>query len=52
MKLLDQVRQVARVKHFPYRTEQAYVYWVERYNRYHGIKRPSTMGTGRSRSVP
>jgi hypothetical protein len=26
MKLLDQVRQLARVKHFSYRTEQAYVF--------------------------
>jgi site-specific recombinase XerD len=42
--LLDQVRQVARVKHFSYRTEQAYVHWVERYIRCHGIKHPNTMG--------
>jgi integron integrase len=44
MKLLDQVRQAARVKHFSYRTEQAYVYWTERYIRYHGIRHPNTMG--------
>jgi integron integrase len=44
MKLLDQVRQVARVKHFSYRTEQAYVYWIERYIRFHSIKHPNTMG--------
>jgi integron integrase len=43
MKLLDQVRQVARVKHLSYRTEQAYAYWVERYIRFHGIKHPNTM---------
>ena len=43
MKLLDQVRQVARVKHLAYRTEQAYVYWAERYIRFHGIKHPNTM---------
>jgi site-specific recombinase XerD len=44
MKLLDQVRQAARVKHFSYRTEQAYVYWAERYIRFHGIRHPNTMG--------
>jgi hypothetical protein len=44
MKLLDQVRQTARVKHFSYRTEQAYVQWIERYIRFHGIKHPNTMG--------
>src|SRR5262249_27272581 len=43
MKLLDQVRHLARVKHFSYRTEQAYVYWIERYIRFHGIKHPNTM---------
>ena len=26
-KLLEQVRQTARVKHFSYRTEKAYAYW-------------------------
>jgi hypothetical protein len=44
MKLLDQVRHLARAKHFSYRTEKAYVYWIERYIRFHGIKHPSTMG--------
>ena len=44
MKLLDQVRHTARVKHFAYRTEQAYVYWAERYIRFHGIRHPTTMG--------
>jgi hypothetical protein len=44
MKLLDRVRQAIRVKHFSYRTEQAYVYWIERFIRYHGIRHPDTMG--------
>ena len=44
MKLLDQVRHTARVKHFAYRTEQAYVYWAERYIRFHHIRHPNTMG--------
>lgn len=45
MKLLDQARHVARAKHLAYRTEQAYVYWIERYIRFHGIRHPNTMGT-------
>jgi site-specific recombinase XerD len=42
MKLLDQVRHVARVKHFSYRTEQCYVYWITRYIRFtaFGIRTP------------
>lgn len=44
MKLLDRVRHTARVKHFSYRTEQCYVYWAERFIRYHGIRHPDTMG--------
>jgi hypothetical protein len=36
MKLLDQAWQLARVKHFSYRTEQAYAYWIELLIRHHG----------------
>ena len=31
MKLLDQVREVIRKKHYSIRTEQAYVDWIRRY---------------------
>jgi hypothetical protein len=34
-----------RAKHYSYRTEQCYVYWVLRYIRFFGIKDPNTMGT-------
>jgi integron integrase len=44
MKLLDRVRHAIRVRHFSYRTEQAYVYWIEKFIRYHGIRHPDTMG--------
>ncbi|MGC8827326.1 MAG: phage integrase N-terminal SAM-like domain-containing protein, partial [Anaerolineae bacterium] len=30
-KLLDQLREVLRLKHYSYRTEQAYVDWVRRF---------------------
>ncbi|MFO0964985.1 MAG: phage integrase N-terminal SAM-like domain-containing protein [Gemmataceae bacterium] len=38
------MRAAARVKHFSFRTEQCYVYWIERYIRHHGIRHPNTMG--------
>jgi site-specific recombinase XerC len=30
-KLLDQVRDVIRVKHYSYKTEKSYVNWIKRY---------------------
>ena len=30
-KLLDQVRDAIRLKHYSYRTEQTYVGWIRRY---------------------
>jgi site-specific recombinase XerD len=45
MKLLDQVRQTLRTRHMSIRTERVYVYWIERYIRFHGIRHPNTMGT-------
>ncbi len=45
MKLLEHVRQVAWVKHFSYRTEQCYAHWIERFIRFHGLRRSDTMGT-------
>lgn len=46
MKLLDRVRHAARVGHYSYRTEQAYVHWIVRFIRHHGVRHPDTMGTG------
>jgi site-specific recombinase XerD len=43
-KLLDQVRDVIRLKHYSYRTEQAYVDWITRYILYHGKRHPQEMG--------
>jgi integron integrase len=34
MMLLDQVRQLLRVRHYSYRTEQCYVAWIEQYLRF------------------
>ena len=34
-KLLDQMREVLRVKHYSLRTEEAYVQWVRRFLKFH-----------------
>jgi hypothetical protein len=43
-KLLDRMRQALRVKHYAYRTEQAYVQWVKRFILYHDKCHPEKMG--------
>jgi integrase len=37
LKLLDQVREVMRLKHYSIRTERAYCDWIRRYIRFHGM---------------
>jgi integron integrase len=43
-KLLDQMRQRIRARHYSRRTEKAYVYWVGRYILFHGKRHPLDMG--------
>lgn len=43
-KLLDQLREVLRLKHYSYRTEQSYVHWVRRFILFHGKHHPAEMG--------
>jgi integron integrase len=43
-KLLDQVRDRIRVKHYSIRTETQYVQWVRRFILFHGKKHPRDMG--------
>ncbi len=43
-KLLDQVRDAIRVKHYSYRTEQTYVGWIRRYIIFHNKQHPKDMG--------
>ncbi|MES1923982.1 integron integrase [Salinisphaera sp. T31B1] len=43
-KLLDQVRDVLRVQHYSYRTEQSYIGWIKRYIIFHGKRHPRDMG--------
>src|SRR5437016_3465534 len=42
-KLLDQVRDVIRRKHYSIRTEQAYIDWIKRFIIYHGKRHPGDM---------
>jgi integron integrase len=44
MRLLDQVREVIRKKHYSIRTEQAYVQWIRRFILFHGKRHPKDMG--------
>jgi integron integrase len=43
-RLLDQVRQACRVRHYSRRTEDAYVHWIRRYIFFHGVRHPAEMG--------
>lgn len=43
-RLLDQVRDRLRVKHYSLRTEQAYLGWIRRYILFHGKRHPAQMG--------
>ena len=43
-KLLNQVRDAIRLKHYSIRTEQAYVGWIKRYIYFHDVRHPAEMG--------
>jgi integron integrase len=43
-KLLDQLRERIRYRHYSLRTEQAYVHWVKRFIFFHDKKHPKEMG--------
>lgn len=43
-KLLDQVRDAIRCKHYSIRTEQAYVSWIRRFILFHNKRHPREMG--------
>ncbi len=43
-KLLDQVRDALRTKHYSYRTEQTYIEWIKRFILFHGKRHPKDMG--------
>jgi hypothetical protein len=48
MRLLDQVRDAIRLKHYSYRTEQSYVQWIRKYILFHNKRHPNEMGVPES----
>lgn len=43
MKLLQRTRQALRTRHYSPRTEEAYVRWLRRFVRFHGLRDPAVM---------
>lgn len=43
-KLLDQVKDQIRLKHYSYRTEETYIQWIRRYILFHKKRHPKDMG--------
>ena len=43
-KLLDQIRDAIRRKHYAYRTEKSYVSWIKRFILFHDKRHPQEMG--------
>ncbi len=43
-KLLDQVRDVMRLKHYAFSTERTYTSWIKRFILFHDKKHPKDMG--------
>ena len=43
-RLLDRVRGELRVRHYSRRTESAYLHWIVRFIRFHGVQHPQGMG--------
>ncbi|MGH2668193.1 MAG: phage integrase N-terminal SAM-like domain-containing protein, partial [bacterium] len=44
MKLLAQVRRAIRTRHYSPRTEEAYIGWILRFIRFHGLRHPTELG--------
>ncbi len=41
---LEQVRRAIRVRHYSIRTEEAYLSWILRFIRFHGMRHPAALG--------
>lgn len=44
-KFLDQIRDHMRSKHYSYRTEKTYIFWIKRYILFHNKQHPAQLGT-------
>jgi integron integrase len=49
-RLLDQLRQAIRTRHYSWRTEKAYVQWVRRFVLFHQKRHPVEMGSAELRA--
>jgi integrase len=43
-RLLDQVRQAIRTRHYSHKTEESYVHWIRRFIFFHNKRHPAEMG--------
>ena len=43
-RLLEQVQNLIRTRHYSYRTEQTYSHWIKQYIFFHGKRHPAEMG--------
>src|SRR5258705_679926 len=43
-RLLEQVQNLIRTRHYSYRTEQTYIHWIKQYIFFHGKRHPAEMG--------
>jgi integron integrase len=43
-KLLDQTRALMRMRHYSYKTEKTYIYWMKQYFHFHNLRHPKEMG--------
>jgi hypothetical protein len=49
-KLLEQVRLLIRARHYSYRTEKAYLYWIRQFIIFHDKRHPAQMGASQVES--
>lgn len=49
-RLLEQIRDKIRLKHYSYRTEQQYLSWIRRFILHNGKRHPREMSGGKSSS--
>jgi hypothetical protein len=50
-KLLDQVRDTIRLKHYSYRTEQSYIHWIRRFILFHNKRHLTDMSRNELEAV-
>src|SRR6266850_7530673 len=49
LKLLEQVREVMRLKHYSIRTERTYCDWIRRYNQFHKMQNREELQEGEAK---